>query len=747
MALSRATVIHAFKLLLGRDPQDEQAIRLHMALPDEKALAEVLLGSEEFAMLNRFSQLLELRRPKPDAAAASGATTPPGRSTTELPMVLLGNCQSRGLARLLRALTGNPQITWHELLPEVRARLATGELDDTLRAAGLIFFHDWAVRDEVQARLPELAPRCRMVPGIAFAAFHPDADYVMDASGTPIMGRMGQYQSSIAFFGWTQGLSVDETLGLYNAQVYRQLGYFDYWTPSREHLLRVGELCDLPLAKHIEEWSRRGVWMYSMNHPRLFVLADLARALMAREGIATLPEAELFITDDLAVGPVWPLYPELAGPLHMPGGSYEFKLPGRHDAPDQAVHFIDLRGLVEASFETFAKHPQGSLRSTRMDSERYRALAAVRPQAVGTGPAAAGLPAQGDDTSARNPYHGLPDHQFWRRAIERPAMADVDPVVHSPIVIAPTDRVATAGSCFAQHISRTLSASGFNYFVAEAAEGLAPEEATARNFGVFSCRYGNLYTARQLLQLFERAHGRLNPREQVWQRADGRFVDPFRPQIEPDGHASADEVLAAQATHLAAVRRMFAELDVFVFTLGLTEAWRSVEDGMVYPLAPGVAGGSYSPQRHEFVNFTAAEVVADMLLLIDGLRQVNPRARVLLTVSPVPLMATYEPRHVLSSTTYSKAVLRVAAQEIVGQRSDCAYFPSFEVITGNFNRGSYFEDDLRSVTAEGVAHVMRLFMQHCSSAATPNQADMAAEIAAMSEVICEESALDPACKG
>lgn len=744
MSLSRATVVHAFRLLLGREPQDEQAIRLHMALPNEKALGEVLLGSEEFAMLNRFSQLLELKRTKPNAVPPS---TPRGRSTTTLPMVLLGNCQSRGLARLLRALTGNPQVAWHELLPEVQARLDAGELDDELRGAGLIFFHDWAVRDAVQARLPEVVARCRMVPGIAFPAFHPDADYVMDAAGTPIMGRMGQYQSSIAFFGWSQGLSVDETLGLYNAQVYRQLGFYDYWKPSRDHLLRVGELCDLPLGELVERWTRHGVWMYSMNHPRLFVLADLARALMAREGIATLPDAELFVADDLAVGPVWPLYPELAQALQVSSGSYEFKLPGQHDVPSQPVLFIGLRDLVEASFEAFAKHPTGSLHSTRMKSDRYKALAASRLQWAAAAPAGAAASATAERAAVNNPYHGLADHQFWRRAVERPALADVDPVVHSPIMIAPSDRVATAGSCFAQHISRTLSSSGFNYFVAEAAEGLAAEEATARNFGVFSCRYGNVYTARQLLQLFERAHGRLTPRDQVWQRADGRFVDPFRPQIEPEGHASADEVLAAQAVHLSAVRRMFAELDVFVFTLGLTEAWRSVEDGMVYPLAPGVAGGSYDPQRHEFVNFKAAEVVADMLRLIDELRQVNPRARVLLTVSPVPLMATYEPRHVLTSTTYSKAVLRVAAQEIVDQRADCAYFPSFEVITGNFNRGAYFESDLRSVTPEGVAHVMRLFMQHCSSAATPDQADMAAEIAAMSEVICEESALDPACKG
>jgi hypothetical protein len=54
---------------------------------------------------------------------------------------------------------------------------------------------------------------------------------------------------------------------------------------------------------------------------------------------------------------------------------------------------------------------------------------------------------------------------------------------------------------------------GFNYFVAEQAQGLSPEQARANGYGVFSARYGNIYTVRQLLQLFERAHGHFAPVE------------------------------------------------------------------------------------------------------------------------------------------------------------------------------------------------------------------------------------------
>ncbi len=313
-----------------------------------------------------------------------------------------------------------------------------------------------------------------------------------------------------------------------------------------------------------------------------------------------------------------------------------------------------------------------------------------------------------------NPYRGLPDERFWRRSMARMELFAVDPVGPPSFVIGPGDRVATAGSCFAQHISRSLMASGLDYWVVEAApEGLGDEEARKRNFGVFSCRYGNIYTVRQLRQLLLEATGRRNPDHGAeWRREDGRVVDPLRPLVEPAGFATQAEMLEARARHLAHVRRMFEELDIFVFTLGLTETWRSRREGTVYPLAPGVAGGSYDPGEHEFVNVSVAEVEEDLRAFLADLRAINPASRVILTVSPVPLIATFEPRHVLVSTTYSKSVLRVAVQSIVDSHERVDYFPSYEMITGQHAQGRFYGDDLRDISREGVFLAMQAFLRH-----------------------------------
>ncbi|HJZ56123.1 MAG TPA: GSCFA domain-containing protein, partial [Gemmataceae bacterium] len=299
--------------------------------------------------------------------------------------------------------------------------------------------------------------------------------------------------------------------------------------------------------------------------------------------------------------------------------------------------------------------------------------------------------------------------------------------------------------CFAQHISRSLVGKGFTYYVVEPAPPWLPAADRARyNFEVFSARYGNVYTALQLLQLFETCMGRREPADAVWRSPDGRWFDLLRPRVQPDGFASRDELLTDRVHHRRAVRRMFEVLDVFVFTLGLTEAWVARADGTVYPVAPGCGAGEFSPDRYALHNFTAGEVAAHLGEFLAGLRAVNPAARVVLTVSPVPLAATAGPRHVLQATAYSKAALRVATEEVVTAWPGVAYFGSYEIITATGRAHEYFAADRRTVTPAGVGRVMEVFFEHFAgvpAAAAPPPAGPAPAPAADREVVCDEAAV------
>jgi hypothetical protein len=348
-----------------------------------------------------------------------------------------------------------------------------------------------------------------------------------------------------------------------------------------------------------------------------------------------------------------------------------------------------------------------------------------------------------------NPYTHIRDYQRWRRAVSNIEPHLLDFVTGPKFTIGPGTRVCTAGSCFAQHISRRIASAGFNFHVTEPGEGLEAAERQRRNFGVFSARYGNLYTVAQLDQLFDEAMGQREMHEPAWQRPDGRWVDPFRPQTEPDGHATPEAVAAARRAHLDRVAAVFREAELFVFTLGLTEAWRARATGEVFPLAPGVVAGAYDPERHGFHNYSVTEVITGLHGFLDKLKAVNPAVKVLLTVSPVPLIATYEDRHVAVATMHSKSVLRAAVSEVVQGRDWVDYFPSYEVITAPPTSARYFEADHREVTAIGVAHAMRLFVRHYldgprinAPAAPLDMAGRARSEAEGAGIVCDEEAIE-----
>jgi hypothetical protein len=306
------------------------------------------------------------------------------------------------------------------------------------------------------------------------------------------------------------------------------------------------------------------------------------------------------------------------------------------------------------------------------------------------------------------PYRGLPKQNFWRAAAAVNDYSRLVPQGKGTAIITDKTKVASAGSCFAQHIARELKRNGFTYLDTEPGPAWLDHDSRASlGYGLYSARFGNVYTATQLEQLMDRAYGHFVPDEIAWQDG-GAWYDPFRPTAQPGGFASREELLQDRNVHLAAVRTLFETLDTFVFTLGLTEAWRSAKDGAVFPTCPGCDVGDFDPERFEFVNFGLHEVGASLDRFLARLAAVNSNAQVILTVSPIPLAATYTKRHVVEATTYSKSVLRVVAEEARIRHNKVHYFASYEIVTGA-GRSDYLEEDQRNASPKAVSHVMRAF--------------------------------------
>lgn len=346
---------------------------------------------------------------------------------------------------------------------------------------------------------------------------------------------------------------------------------------------------------------------------------------------------------------------------------------------------------------------------------------------------------------SQNPYEGLPPGRFWRTGVADASPLGLKGLYEKKWAIKPSDKIAAAGSCFAQHISRFLRAEGYSVIDQERAPmGLLAEQHQTYGFSMYSARYGNIYTVRQLLQLAQEAISGQARTDIVWEK-EGRFYDALRPNVEPHGHATPEDVIAHRQIHIVKVARMLLDMNVFVFTLGLTEAWENTQSGLIYPTAPGTLAGEFDDTIHAFRNFTAHEVRKDMMEFISAVRAYRERQfRLLLTVSPVPLTATASGRHILQASIYSKSVLRGVAGQLGMAQNYIDYFPSYEIITNPASRGVFFAPNLRSVTPEGVQTVMKVFFDQHSLPKAKSQDSGAAQPAASGEdeVQCEEALLE-----
>lgn len=346
-----------------------------------------------------------------------------------------------------------------------------------------------------------------------------------------------------------------------------------------------------------------------------------------------------------------------------------------------------------------------------------------------------------------SPYSNLPPRNFWKSGVAEQVPTEVAGLYQKRFAITTDEPIATAGSCFAQHISRHLKSNGCNVMDVEPPPpGLTLLQAQEYGYELYSARYGNIYHVRQLLQLAKEAFGIWSPVDAIWER-NGRWFDAMRPSVEPGGLPSKESVVRHRKNHLNKVKGLFENARLFIFTLGLTEAWQHRASGTIYPTAPGTIAGKFDPTIHQFVNFGCAEIVQDFIEFRTFIKDRNPHLRFLLTVSPVPLVATASDQHVLVATTYSKSVLRAAAGQIYQQYDDVDYFPSYEIIASHFSRGMFFHPNLRSVTQAGVEAVMRVFFeQHrfalCDGAEVGSKTSCGSKQLSQDDVICEEVLLE-----
>lgn len=233
--------------------------------------------------------------------------------------------------------------------------------------------------------------------------------------------------------------------------------------------------------------------------------------------------------------------------------------------------------------------------------------------------------------------------------------------------------LTTFGSCFAAHISEWFSRK-------------YPKKSESETYVIrFNEGFVNTFS---VLQQFEWALNKKIPRSSLWFDKKGEALE-------------YDEEIRLKT------REVFKKADLFIITLGLSEIWYDDETEEVFWRA--VPRKYFDSSKHKFRLSTVDENFENLRKICTTISDSNPNAKIVLTLSPVPLIASFRESPIIQSNYISKSILRVSIDKLVSEfkNQNIYYWPSFEIINTLFK--DPYLNDCRHIKKEILDFNMALF--------------------------------------
>ncbi|PSO09695.1 MULTISPECIES: WcbI family polysaccharide biosynthesis putative acetyltransferase [unclassified Sphingobium] len=277
-------------------------------------------------------------------------------------LAIIGSCQVSGMASTAWQLRPDLHIEPHH----IGAHLSAGEIAD--RIVGF----DTVITQvaEGDSRFPELVPskiartigKLVHIPIFVFPGLHPDMIYIFRDSGT-LPGPFSEMHSLIVVVSYLLGLSEERTRRLFNAYVFARLGYFTSYETSRQGMIAQFAEAGYDMQGMPEHWlGKSGAFMYTMNHPAIPVLAQMAVDALKRTGLipqdATPPED---VDDYLSTAFVAPVFPSLARRIGLAENDRFLKPVSQGEPRD-----LSLEDYISHSFAMYRDLPAADLDSPQV---------------------------------------------------------------------------------------------------------------------------------------------------------------------------------------------------------------------------------------------------------------------------------------------------------------------------------------------------------------------------------------------
>ncbi|MDR2413787.1 MAG: GSCFA domain-containing protein [Odoribacteraceae bacterium] len=232
------------------------------------------------------------------------------------------------------------------------------------------------------------------------------------------------------------------------------------------------------------------------------------------------------------------------------------------------------------------------------------------------------------------------------------------------------------GSCFAESIAARLLYHGFD------------AEVNPR---------GILYNPCSVADALEALVERRRASERDLMQVNGKWVS----LLHHGSFSDHDPVACLEKINTRAERAADAlrEVDLLAITWGTAWVYKHRGEGIV------VANCHKIPDREfERYRLDVAAIVRRYEPLVRSIREINPRARLLFTVSPV--------RHLRDGARgnhLGKAILLLAIERLQALFPDALYFPAYEILLDELRDYRFYADDMCHPSAVAVEYIWEAF--------------------------------------
>lgn len=330
--------------------------------------------------------------------------------------------------------------------------------------------------------------------------------------------------------------------------------------------------------------------------------------------------------------------------------------------------------------------------------------------------------------SGEEAYKQLHGNKYFRWAMHktdtppapsRTGKAGFLPNIKPKFKMADGEKLFTIGSCFAREIENAMRPYGYTFSTQDPANRVSEDECTSAT-GFF-----NKFTTASMLNEVRWAlsEGTSFPEDGFIETARGRWID---------GQMHASFATRERAVEVRRnISKVFSDIrnvDYLVLTLGLVECWYDAATDLHLNVAPEIGTIRKFPGRFSLKILDYATNLKWMEEIYSIVKAVKPSMRFIVTVSPVPLAATFTGDDIAVANNYSKSTLRAVAGDFVIDRDDADYFPSYEIVTESAPSIAWLDDHIH-VRHDLVQCIVAHFLAHYGCPRVVEKVNVAEDIA------------------